>query len=249
MLQWEKKYGKINSIVFSRAESDTINRRDETSITDNGLTEIKISNNQILESNDRENFIDGLFNYLDGFEYYLCDISTIGIIFLEIGDRYTIQIDDINYPTIMLNDDLMVTTGITENIYLDMPEITDTDYKTSSASDKAVKNAIIQVNKNNAEILLKVNSDGNVAQVRLDGDADDGSLVEIKADNINLEGYTTVNGNVKFNLDGTIEAINGKFSGDIFLSSGGKVIGGDGLLTILQVEGKCQWFWFKRTRY
>ena len=58
-----KKYF-INSLVFSRAEeSDNICRKDNTSITQNGLHEFRISDNQILSTLERDTFIDELFNY------------------------------------------------------------------------------------------------------------------------------------------------------------------------------------------
>ena len=48
-----EKYGPINSIVLSRsAESDNVYLQDETSIEQNGLCEIKIIDNQIMNFND-----------------------------------------------------------------------------------------------------------------------------------------------------------------------------------------------------
>lgn len=44
-------------------------------------------------------------------------------------------------------------------------------------------------------------------------------LIQIEASKIKLEGVVTVNGNFKVGLDGSIEATNGKFSGDIEASN------------------------------
>lgn len=60
------------------------------------------------------------------------------------------------------------------------------------------------------------------------------SKINLVPGEILLEGTVTANDNFKILSDGSIEAKNGSFSGDIFLGSGGKVIGGDGLLTNLQ---------------
>lgn len=58
------------------------------------------------------------------------------------------------------------------------------------------------------EVELKVDSRGVITAINLS----DG-IAKIKADKIELEGTVTANGNFKINTDGTIEAINGKFSG------------------------------------
>ena len=78
----------INSLVFSRAEeSDNIYRKNFESIELNDLHEFKISDNQILSTNDRVDFIDELFDYLNTVEFYIYDIKSTGILFLEICDK------------------------------------------------------------------------------------------------------------------------------------------------------------------
>jgi len=65
------------------------------------------------------------------------------------------------------------------------------------------------------KVVLKVDANGNVAAVELDADPSQGTNIKIKADNIQLEGLVTANGNFKVLPDGSIEAVNGKFSGVI----------------------------------
>lgn len=60
--------------------------------------------------------------------------------------------------------------------------------------------------------------------------------VKLKANKISLEGIVTANENFKILEDGSIEANNGKFTGDVYLGEGKKVIGGDGLMTNLQFK-------------
>lgn len=60
------------------------------------------------------------------------------------------------------------------------------------------------------------------------------SKINLSPGQIKLEGTVTANENFKILQDGSVEAVNGSFSGNIFLPDGGKVIGGDGLLTNLQ---------------
>ncbi len=68
--------------------------------------------------------------------------------------------------------------------------------------------------------LYAIDSDGNLRAFV--GAGQDG--VKIKADNIQLEGIVTANGNFKILEDGSIETINGKFTGEIDANKG--TIGG-----------------------
>lgn len=57
--------------------------------------------------------------------------------------------------------------------------------------------------------------------------------IKLLAKKIVFEGLVTANENFKILDDGSIEAVNGSFKGNIYLDNGNKVIGGDGLLTNL----------------
>jgi len=59
-------------------------------------------------------------------------------------------------------------------------------------------------------LLNYVSKDGIVSAINLSEE-----LIQIEASKIKLEGVVTVNGNFKIGLDGSIEANNGKFTGDI----------------------------------
>lgn len=189
-VSFSKKYGAVNSVVFSRGNgSDNIYRKDNASINKNGLTEIKIADNPFLEGDDRENFIQSLFDKINGLEFYIMDVSSTGIMYLELGDFYYFNMVEEKpslksglvksgmrkaqgssggkFLCLLMNDEIKITQGLEESIYNDEPEITETNYKTASITDTSIKNAIIQTNKNSAEILLKVNSDEVVSAINL----------------------------------------------------------------------------------
>ena len=70
------------------------------------------------------------------------------------------------------------------------------------------------------------------------------SKINLSPGQIKLEGTVTANENFKILQDGSIKAVNGSFSGDIFLDDGKKVIGGDGLFTNLQYSTTGEyWGW------
>lgn len=90
------------------------------------------------------------------------------------------------------------------------------------------------------QVILKVDASGNIAAVELDADPSEGTSIKLKADNIELEGLVTANGYFKILSDGSVEAVNGKFSGTLTGSSfiGGSISGtqivssGNGILEI-----------------
>lgn len=148
-----KKYGPVNSIVLSRsAESDNIYLQDEESITKNGLCEIKIKDNQIMNWNDRSDYLPDILEKLDGLEYYLNDFASTGIAYLDLCDKYNVNVFENNYPCIMFNDELLVTQGLEENVHTNMPEETQTDYTKSDKTDRRINQAYIIVDKQQQEI-------------------------------------------------------------------------------------------------
>ena len=152
-ISFGEKYGPINSIVLSRAsESDNVYLQDENSVATNGLTELKIIDNQIMNFNNRADFLPDILSKLNGLEYYVNDFSSTGITYYDICDRYNVRIYDKEYSCVMFNDEVLVTQGLEENIFTKMPEETETDYKHASKEDKKVNRAYIIAKKNEAKI-------------------------------------------------------------------------------------------------
>lgn len=148
-----QKNGPVNSVVLTRgAESDNIYLQDENSIAQNGLCEIKIADNQIMNWNDRSDYLPDIFEKLDGLEYYLNDFSSTGIAYLDLCDRYNVEVFGNTYSCVMFNDELLVTQGLEENVHTDMPEETETDYTKADKTDKKIKQAYIIVDKQNQTI-------------------------------------------------------------------------------------------------
>ena len=148
-----EKFGPVNSIVLSRAdESDNVYLRDEQSVTQNGLCEIKIKDNQIMNFNDRADYLQDILTQLDGLEYYINDFSSPGIVYYQVCDKYNISIGENTYPCIMFNDELLVTQGLSENIHTERLEETTTEYKYASTDDRLINQAWIIVNKQESTI-------------------------------------------------------------------------------------------------
>ena len=143
----------INSLVFSRdEESDNIYRKDNTSITANGLHEYRIADCQLLSTNDRADYIDEMFNYLKTLEFYIFDVQSKGILFLEACDLFNFKLNNTTYKVALLNDEINIDDGLTENLFLEKPEETETEYKYADSTDKKINQAYILVDKQSQRI-------------------------------------------------------------------------------------------------
>ena len=148
----------INSLVFSRAEeSDNIFRKDDESIATNGLHEYRIADCQLLSTNDRADYIDEMFNYLKTLSFYTFDVQSKGILFLEVCDIFNFVLNEITYKTILLNNEIELEDGLTEKLYTDEPEETETEYKYADSTDKKIDQAYILVDKQNKKITQLTN--------------------------------------------------------------------------------------------
>lgn len=147
-VKFGEKYGKINGVVLSRsAGADNVYIVDEQSVKENGLCEIKIVDNQIMNFNDRADYLPEILEKVNGIEYYANDFSSTGIMYYDILDSYNIKIGENTYKCLMLNDEINITQGLEELIYTEMPEVSETDYKKADKTDRRIKQAYIIVDK------------------------------------------------------------------------------------------------------
>lgn len=170
-----EKYGPINSIVLSRAGgSDNVYLQDEDSIEENGLCELKITDNEIMNFNDRSDYLPEILEKLNGLEYYVNDYSSTGICYYEPCDMYHIEIDDNTYQCIMFNDEINTTTGLEELVHTEIPEEAQTDYTKADKTDRRINQTYMIVDKQNQQIQAVITRtdefDETLTQLQLDVD-------------------------------------------------------------------------------
>lgn len=148
-----EKFGPINSLVLSlQPQEDNYYMQDAESIEINGLTEIKISNNEILNKH-REDFANEIFENLKGLYFYPFEIESFGFAVFEPYDLIHIKDTDGNiYQSVVLNDTITVTTGINEKFYTVRPEVTETDYSKATQDKKMLYRTLLEVDKNKQTI-------------------------------------------------------------------------------------------------
>lgn len=147
-LKLEAPYGEINSVVLSRTPSeDNVYLQNVESIQENGLTEFKIENNEIIDK-DRNNAITPIFNALSGITYYPFEATTEGLGWYEIGDNITIvnETGDV-FKTSLFNYSITVDGSVKETLKTTAESKTQTQYQYATTIAKQLKNTEFIVNK------------------------------------------------------------------------------------------------------
>lgn len=146
-------YGPVNTITFKRsADADVISVSYPENLPDDEKIEISISDNQILNGNNRDEYIDNILNRLLGLTYITNDYSSKGILYYNLCDRYTASIFGTTYNCVMLNDDATIENGVKENVFTEMPKISETDYTKADKTDRKINQTYLIVDKQNQTI-------------------------------------------------------------------------------------------------
>lgn len=151
-VKYEPKYGVINAVVLARTpQEDNIAVRDETSISENGLTEVKLANNEILDD-DRESLAQPILDAVDGFYFYPFEATTEGHGWYEVGDRVAITDGTNTWEVVITDIKLTIDGSLKEVIKGIAPDESTTNYALAGGITKTVYNTEIKVDKQGQEI-------------------------------------------------------------------------------------------------
>lgn len=152
-LKMGETYGPVNSVVLSRSpQEDNIYHQDTDSIGEHGLTEIRIENNQIMDSH-REDFIEGICGALFGLTFEAFELDSFGIGYIDIGELFTVKTaDGVGHTALMLCDEFNISQGLSETVTLKAPTVTKTDYTAASKTDRLLNKALLKVDKQAGQI-------------------------------------------------------------------------------------------------
>lgn len=152
-LKLEPKYGPVNALVLARTpQEDNIALRDEDNIAANGLTEVKLANNQIMDGS-RQDFAQPLLDAIKGFWFEPASATTTGHGWHEVGDRIKITDNlDNQYEIVITDTTLTLDGGIKEIISSVAPTETQTNYAMAGGITRTIYNTEIKVDKQNQQI-------------------------------------------------------------------------------------------------
>lgn len=181
---FKQEYTEINSVVASRMpQEDNIAQQDGGSISANGLNEIKIINNYIIDS-DRVTYLDPIFDSLLDLSYFPFEANTVGLGWFEIGDRISVADNENNLTEcIVWSIDLTVSGGIQEKLSAGIPDKTSTNYKYAGVVGQTIKNVQIIVDHQQGEIdILNGEMANTLALPRQSAPPDDPNINDLYLD-------------------------------------------------------------------
>ena len=204
--------------------------KDEALIEQYGEHWLKIYSYGYAYSTEKcQQLVSAIFNQVKGFGYSSFKSEYSFLPYLTLGDKIQFK----NKEGQLVNSLILRYETDYDEITFEAPSIINAsvEYNLPETAEKIAQRASIEINKANAEIVLKTNSDGKITQVRLDGNADDGTIIELNADQINLTADDILNliagneinltskniainsTNFKVDKDGKITSTSGKIGG------------------------------------
>lgn len=190
-----EKFGPINTVVLSRSSgADKIYKSYPEDLPDSEKIGIEIADNQIMNNNDRADYLPDILEKLNGLQFYTNDFVSTGICYYDLCDRYSVKIGDNTYSCVMLNDEILVTQGLEENIFTELPEQTETDYKHANKDDRIINQVYIIASKQEGRIDAVVNqinqTNNSLEEVKTTQTATE-RTIEIISKNIDENGNIT----------------------------------------------------------
>ena len=151
-----KHFGPINTIVLTRSgESDSVYYPQE--LPENPI-EFRIADNQLMNDNNRADYLAEIYNQLNGIEFDVYDTALVGYGGFAPLEKIKISTNGKEYNSYVFNNEITISQGYEEVIYTEMPVETKTDYKHASKDDRMINQVYIIAKKNEAEILAVVNT-------------------------------------------------------------------------------------------
>lgn len=146
-----KKIGAYNTMVLGRSPQED-NIYFPSSAPASGRVSIRIDNNQIMDKN-RTDYIEEIYNHINGLSYYVFDYKSFGFGYYEFGDIVTLKdLHENEYKTILFNINVEITSGIKEKANTKEPKYSETKYQYATSIEKRITNTEIITNKQENKI-------------------------------------------------------------------------------------------------
>lgn len=208
-----KLVGPFNSVVLGRSpQEDNIyfpsNMKDEDRIS------IRIDNNQIMDRN-REDFIEEIYNKINGLCYYSFEFTSFGFGYFEFGDIVTLKnLKGEEFKTILFNIIQNIDSGIKEKSYTKETNYSETKYEYATGIEKRITNTEIICNKQDNQIKLLIEQQDN-NESKMNSITMDLESTELKIQNVENETKEAVE-SLKQTIDGLTNTVSTTGGDNIF---------------------------------
>lgn len=196
-IAFDKKNGAFNTIILSRsADSDNLSKSNPVDLADDLKVAYKISDCQMLNDNNRGDFIDDILSELYGIEYYVYDTQLVGYGGFKPLQKVKFVTGGNTYISYVMSNEEIITQGYEE--YINAPEMSgvEQDYKTTDIDDRRLQSVSLIVDKQGKTITAQAKDiselNSKTAQLRLDVDKIEGEITEIADITTTSEGVGTI---------------------------------------------------------
>lgn len=196
-IAFDKKNGTFNTIILSRsADSDNLSKSNPVDLADDLKVAYKISDCQMLNDNNRGDFIDDILDKLYGIEYYVYDTQLVGYGGFKPLQKVKFVTGGNTYISYVMSNEEIITQGYEE--YINAPEMSgvEQDYKTTDIDDRRLQSVNLIVDKQGKTITAQAQDiselNSKTAQLRLDVDKIEGEITEIADITTTSEGVGTI---------------------------------------------------------
>lgn len=175
-VKFGEQFGPFTTTILSRSAGADKIYKSYMVLPSSPEREIEIVDNQLMNSNDRVDYLDELvianyniFNWLvtnpydpfsiptrNYFNYY--DVSSTGVLYYDIFDVFTVETSNGTYNCVMMSDEIIIEQGIEENFHCEAPEQEKKDYSKMDTTDRRINQAYIIVDKQQGEITSLVSN-------------------------------------------------------------------------------------------
>lgn len=164
----EPKYTDINQLVGSRMpQEDNILVKDDANIALNGVKELRIVNNLIIDS-DRETYLPIIFAELLGLNFYPCEAKTVGLGYFEVGDRISVPNSaGTGHETVVMEYEVIMDGSLRETLKCISPDKTYTNLAYAGVIGQIIKDTQIIVNKQTGEIEIITQDISGLASINI----------------------------------------------------------------------------------
>ena len=152
-----ESYGPINSLVLARdPQNDNVYIQNEESIESNGLLELKINNNPILDI-DRFQSRLPIWDRIKGFSYQPVTINSQGFFHLDPGDIVQVETNDGDYiDAIIMNHNIDFNGGAASLISSPALSRAEINYSIASSIESKLLRTELKVDKIKGEIVSSI---------------------------------------------------------------------------------------------
>lgn len=174
-------FKNINKVVVkdSTIDGELVSQQDDEDIALNGINELSVVDNPFAYTQEkRETILTGLFSSIKFYNYTPIEMEYYCFPYLEAGDRISFtDTDNTTRNTVILNSKITYSGGIYSTISSPLITLTETKYRFTSTTSKALKNTQI--------ILDKANSDISLINQQIEENSENISTIELELSSIN----------------------------------------------------------------